>query len=284
MGINCLIQIGNSDNKLTQQEWANFVKDMRGLLRAYGRGTLQVHGEWFSLPDQPWQNANWSVEVREPAWWRVAVERVGQDTEALNDPMQSASAVHMRDQEMRKVRAQLKTAVRSLCFLWRQDSFAWTEAPVELVETGYEEPTTPGGLTPTPTMAQAIREGWLPAAKTEIEEGARSPYLNEEDRRRITAVLERNRREQTPGATGDSTSAPAPASTGDAERAWCADPSCLIAHTDGPCVPAFTGTTSKHTIEDDWARTENQLRGTDGITMKPSQAAKLRDAARNKED
>lgn len=58
--MNILISIGNSDDKLTQREWSEMVTDMRDILDWPG---VQLHGEWFSRPDSPWQNANWCVEV-----------------------------------------------------------------------------------------------------------------------------------------------------------------------------------------------------------------------------
>lgn len=54
------ISIGNSDDKLTQQDWSRFVGLLRDIVRTEA-GT--VHGEWLSLPDSRWQNACWCVEV-----------------------------------------------------------------------------------------------------------------------------------------------------------------------------------------------------------------------------
>lgn len=52
--ISVRVGIGNSDNKLTQRQWADFILDARALALEYAR---QVLGYWFSLADQPWQNA-----------------------------------------------------------------------------------------------------------------------------------------------------------------------------------------------------------------------------------
>lgn len=54
------ISIGNSDDKLTQADWAKYVSIVRSIMRTEA-GT--VHGEWLSLPDSRWQNACWCVEV-----------------------------------------------------------------------------------------------------------------------------------------------------------------------------------------------------------------------------
>lgn len=54
------ISIGNSDDKLTQSGWADFVSDVRTTLLDL---KADCHGEWFSLPSSPWQNACWCVEI-----------------------------------------------------------------------------------------------------------------------------------------------------------------------------------------------------------------------------
>jgi hypothetical protein len=99
--MNILISIGNSDDKLTQREWVNYINDIRDALKEREElGLLIIHGEWFSAPDSPWQNANWCVEA----------------------------AVHA-NQHLNGLRAAL-TMIRKL---YRQDSIAWTQGPVELI-------------------------------------------------------------------------------------------------------------------------------------------------------
>lgn len=189
MGINCLIQIGNRDDRLTQAEWSRFVAELRDMLQI---SQLQIHGEWHSKPDEPWQNANFTVEVLPPSWWRTAVSRYAED--GMNDPMASSSAAHLRDQDMERTRRELKEAVRRLCYRWRQDSFAWTTAPVEIVETGYQQLTPAEArrreelheagkrlhrewpdLFPVPVVnldpfLQAQSEGWLPKGPPGLED------------------------------------------------------------------------------------------------------------------
>lgn len=82
------IQIGNSDDKLTQAEWASFVQEIRDLFAHKG----ELIGEWFSRPDTPWQNACWMYKIK------VA------DGETLREWL------------------------RELAKLYRQDSIAWTES------------------------------------------------------------------------------------------------------------------------------------------------------------
>ena len=52
--------IGNSDDKLTQQQWAEFHELFNTLVRAAAE---HVHGDWHSVPNAPWQNACMCFEV-----------------------------------------------------------------------------------------------------------------------------------------------------------------------------------------------------------------------------
>ena len=54
------LSIGNSDDKLTQAEWSQYVVEMIARVVAVGH----THGAWFSLPHTPYQNACWCVEFR----------------------------------------------------------------------------------------------------------------------------------------------------------------------------------------------------------------------------
>jgi hypothetical protein len=54
--------IGNSDNKLTQQEWAAYVNDIQTYLKSIP--TLQLHFEGFSPSQSQYQNACWVGEVK----------------------------------------------------------------------------------------------------------------------------------------------------------------------------------------------------------------------------
>lgn len=46
--------IGNSDDKLSQREWSQFVNEFVAQVQRHA-GT--VFGVWYSLPDSPYQNA-----------------------------------------------------------------------------------------------------------------------------------------------------------------------------------------------------------------------------------
>lgn len=88
------IQIGNSDNKLTQQEWADFVSTMKGDVLASG---VTVHFFGGSPTWERWQNAAWVVD--------------GSDVGL----------------------ARLKLWVQERCGQFRQESVAWTQGVTEMV-------------------------------------------------------------------------------------------------------------------------------------------------------
>ena len=60
----CVIQIGNSDDKLTQLQWHNFVRFTEALVNVNSRA---IHFSGFSRPDADWQNACWVAEVEPSA-------------------------------------------------------------------------------------------------------------------------------------------------------------------------------------------------------------------------
>ena len=55
-----IIQAGNSDNKLTQQEWSQFVLKLKGRVASYA---LRTHFFGGSSTFEPWQNVAMVVEV-----------------------------------------------------------------------------------------------------------------------------------------------------------------------------------------------------------------------------
>lgn len=54
------VGIGNSDDKVAQKHWPDFLDEIRHLSNAYASRFV---GEWFSLADKPWQNAEFSWEM-----------------------------------------------------------------------------------------------------------------------------------------------------------------------------------------------------------------------------
>ena len=65
------IQIGNTDNKLTQQEWSEFCGAMRGLCEAHG----DVHFSGGAPTDAPWQNYCLCVSTETPDALRELVTK-----------------------------------------------------------------------------------------------------------------------------------------------------------------------------------------------------------------
>lgn len=92
--ITVYVTIGNSDDKLSQAAWSDFIADVDYQLDFYA---YKRHGQWFSAPDAPWQNACWCVVL-----WLRNVEQV---------------------------KAKLKT----LAVTYGQDSIAWAPATVEFL-------------------------------------------------------------------------------------------------------------------------------------------------------
>ena len=89
------VSIGNSDDKLTQQEWYAFANSVDSRLRV---AADPMHGAWYSLANAPWQNACWAFDIAE----RDIV------------PMQA---------ELSRMAGH-----------WRQDSIAWAEATTTFLE------------------------------------------------------------------------------------------------------------------------------------------------------
>ncbi len=87
--------IGNSDDKLSQEEWSNFVQYFRSEVLEWAD---TIHGSWFSEPDAPYQNACWCMEFDRI----IDAERA----------MQEAIALRMQ---------------------YRQDSVAWAVAVTKFV-------------------------------------------------------------------------------------------------------------------------------------------------------
>ena len=53
------VSIGNSDDKLTQHEWADFMSNVETTCLRFSRETF---GAWASFPDRPFQNACFAFE------------------------------------------------------------------------------------------------------------------------------------------------------------------------------------------------------------------------------
>lgn len=51
--ITVYVSIGNSDDKLGQGEWCEFISELNYAVSIHAR---EVYGQWFSVPDAPFQN------------------------------------------------------------------------------------------------------------------------------------------------------------------------------------------------------------------------------------
>lgn len=93
--MNVYISIGNTDNKLTQQEWAEFVEAVESVLEG-----APLHGAWFSRSYAPWQNACWLMDISQ------------------------SSPVFISD---------LKASLVHIATRFNQDSIAWAVAETEFL-------------------------------------------------------------------------------------------------------------------------------------------------------
>jgi hypothetical protein len=56
--------IGNSDDKLSQQDWARFCEAFANRVNTFAS---RIYGRWFSAPDAPFQNACVAFEIHDDA-------------------------------------------------------------------------------------------------------------------------------------------------------------------------------------------------------------------------
>lgn len=87
------IAIGNSDDKLTQRQWARYIDAVDDAIK---QAAVEVHGRWYSAPDVQWQNAAWAFVLREDmggeftkGWLKARLgdiaKQFGQETIAWNE-------------------------------------------------------------------------------------------------------------------------------------------------------------------------------------------------------
>ncbi len=100
------IAIGNSDDRLTQREWHEFVGAVDLLVRRLGD---PIHGSWTSPSRDPYQNAAWALSVPSDA-----------------------------------ARDELRVELARIAGVFRQDSVAWNESHTEFLRPdGGTEPLFP---------------------------------------------------------------------------------------------------------------------------------------------
>ena len=96
-----VIAIGNSDDKLTQRRWSEYLRAVDEYAVYYsGLAGIEIYGRWHSAPDSPFQNAGWSMSF-------------------------AADLAHLA--------TDLKNLLRELAYDFNQDSIAWTTGTTELV-------------------------------------------------------------------------------------------------------------------------------------------------------
>jgi hypothetical protein len=96
-----VITIGNSDDKLKQAEWSQFVSAMADLVM---RWRMPIHFHGCSVGSAPWQNACWVVDIKN-----------------LDHPDHLSA---------------LRYALSEIAETWRQDSIALTLGNTEMVKPG----------------------------------------------------------------------------------------------------------------------------------------------------
>ena len=69
-----LVEIGNSDDKLTQSDWSKFVERTNSLIARHSE-TIYFYGSSSTIA--PWQNAAWHFSVAD--WDTVCTLREGLD-------------------------------------------------------------------------------------------------------------------------------------------------------------------------------------------------------------
>ncbi len=90
--------IGNSDDKLSQAGWAEFVAETHVAVDTAIEGAGQIHFAGYSPPAAPWQNAVWVIDL-------------GPDAD-----------------EAKCARGALRAQLAQLAGRFKQDSIAWWEA------------------------------------------------------------------------------------------------------------------------------------------------------------
>jgi len=100
MTLSVYVTIGNSDDRLSQAEWASYRRDVDLLIRgAVEDAGGTIYGAWVSPSAEPFQNACWCFSPPDPvhAWYE-------------------------RDRDL------LRDSLAHLAEVYRQFSIAWAEA------------------------------------------------------------------------------------------------------------------------------------------------------------
>jgi len=109
------VQIGNSDDKLTQKEWSNFVRDLE---RDFGKLMSEVHFSGSSPSNAMWQNFCMVAVVDE------VYIRAGLGWESFREYIDYA----------------IKPTLAVLCQRYKQDSIALTIGETVFIEERDRDP------------------------------------------------------------------------------------------------------------------------------------------------
>lgn len=104
------LQIGNSDNKLTQEEWSKFVEDVNFIIHCRA---AKLHFFGGSENWKKWQNVAWIFEIE---------EKIEEETLYLDKENQNLSELDI-----------LKRDIIFLRSRFEQDSVAWIVGNTEFV-------------------------------------------------------------------------------------------------------------------------------------------------------
>jgi hypothetical protein len=110
MSTTIYISIGNSDDKLSQAEWAEFYRRTNLAIRNFAQ---VIHGQWVSEPASAWQNACWCIEIE-----------TSSDIVQVTFDFRGASRTPDR---------YLREALAEIAGEYRQDSIAWAPATTEFL-------------------------------------------------------------------------------------------------------------------------------------------------------
>lgn len=69
-----VVQIGNSDDKLTQKKWSEFIEEVDELILQW---SYRIHFAGFSNPSASWQNVCWVFMIADPNRIKTSLMEIG---------------------------------------------------------------------------------------------------------------------------------------------------------------------------------------------------------------
>lgn len=68
-----VVQIGNSDDKLTQKKWSEFIEEVDDLILHW---SYRTHFAGFSNPEAAWQNTCWVFMIADPKRIKDGLQKI----------------------------------------------------------------------------------------------------------------------------------------------------------------------------------------------------------------